>query len=301
MDNRTELIDVAVLEKISSLISQGAEHGFNYIPTTYDDSRGNEYEEAQAKDCLFSAWRHLITALELANFQFLYEEAKKSYEVFKKNPLAYEMGPEDIYLIWPYKIEEFLNVVMTFFESPQSPDRNKILDLKKILGNCETFITNKQIFAWLPCGESDLHDRLENILKCYYPDLERKPAINHPIKKFEPDTGIEVIKTFIEYKYVTNRNDCTRVLDEIYADINGYQHEVFKNILFVINKKSRCFLESEWKSSLKKIKTKMKCDFILLKGSTPTQDDIDLKNQSKTKVTKRKRKAKQNANRYTNK
>ena len=301
MTDKVEIIDDAFIDKISSLISQAADHGYNYIISTDGgDIRGDEYEEYKAKDCLFSAWRHLITALELANFQFLYEEAKKSYEIFKKKPLDYGMA-EEIYLIWPYKIEEFLNVIKTFFEYPQSSEKNKFLDLKKILVNSETFITNKQIFSWLPCDESDIHERLENILKCFYPDLEREPTINHSIKKFKPDTGIETIKTFIEYKYVTNHDDCKRVLEEIYADINGYQHNIFKNILFVIYETSRCFLESNWKSSLKKLKTKMKCDFVLLKGSPSTQDDKDLKNQNKAKVNKRKQKVKQNANKSTKK
>lgn len=75
--------------------------------------------------------------------------------------------------------------------------------------------------------------------------------MSKPIKNFEPDTGLPSLKTLIEYKFISDKNDAKRVSDEIFADISGYASRDWDSLLFVIYETHRVIEEKKWKEHLR--------------------------------------------------
>jgi hypothetical protein len=283
-------IDKSILDEIDIYISKGTKHGDECI--MYDRHSVDAYEEYMAKKYFHLAWRSIITLLEANNLSFLVKEAISEYDLLKKDPLDCAMGSDEPYLIWPCKIELYTEAIKTLYITPTKSDNKKdFLLLTGILKNCDIYATGLEIFAWRPCNEADVHDRIESLLKCYFPDLKRKPVLNKPIKNFEPDSGIPSIRTLIEYKYITNKKESKIIFDQIFADINGYQCDEYDNIIFVIYETDRCFYETEWKTALKNLETKMKLELVLLRGTPPTAEDRALQKSHSQKNVKAKSKA----------
>ena len=111
-------------------------------------------------------------------------------------------------------------------------------------------ITDRKIFESPPCGEKEVHDRIEAVLKCVFPDLKHKPSISKPIKNFIPDTGLPSVKTLIEYKFISNNTDAKRVSDEVLADTRGYFSKEWDKFIYVIYETVRIKPESEWNNLL---------------------------------------------------
>jgi REase_DpnII-MboI len=139
-------------------------------------------------------------------------------------------------------------------------------DLKQILRRAEYVICDKVLFSATPTNETDVHQRLEGILKCYFPDLKTKPRITKPIKNFEPDTGIPSKKTLIEYKFISSTTDAKRVTDEILADASGYKSREWSNLLYVIYESGRVVPAAEWEELLKECHLIDGFDAIVLSG-----------------------------------
>lgn len=70
-------------------------------------------------------------------------------------------------------------------------------DLESILRASVYSITNTKVFSAPPRSESEVHLRLENILRPLFADLLHKPRLPKAIKNFEPDTGLPSIRTLI--------------------------------------------------------------------------------------------------------
>jgi hypothetical protein len=156
-----------------------------------------------------------------------------------------------------------------------------------VLRNCEYSLTSpKGLDA--PSDEPELHERIEAVLRCVYPDLKHKPTITKPIKNFEPDTGIPSVKTLIEYKYVDSTEVLKRVSDEILADTQGYKSKDWKRFIYLIYETKRFQSENKWKSHLVECGNPQNTDVIVIRGEMPTK-----KSKAKKKVTK---KTKNNAN-----
>jgi len=281
-------IDKDLLDEIDAFISKAYSHGNRLIftPREYVD----EYEEYMAKKMLYMSWRQVLALLESNGLSVLLDEAKKEYASFKKDPLDSAMGPEEPYLIWPGKVREYIEVLRTLYIEPSKVDTKEYRSLRNILSNCEVFITDRQIFPWFPCKEDDVHERIEAMLKCHFPELKRKPVLTKPIKNFIPDTGIKSLKTLIEYKYIDSKEYGKEVYDTILTDVSGYQSSDYETIIFVIYETERYFPESDWKTTIKEIKAKMRLEVILLKGTPPQNQDRETKKDHEAKLAKRKKK-----------
>lgn len=195
-------------------------------------------------------WRQVAEMLELA---------KK--EGFGKS----QMGQEEPYLFWSDKIRMFLDGIASI-HGLDNTTASDIRDLKSVLRRCVYSICDTTVFSKPPAKEADVHNRVEAILKCHYADLKRKPALAKPIKNFEPDTGIPSIKTLIEFKFVTTKEEAKRVVDEILADTNGYKSPQWKNLLFVIYETRRVMPEEEWTALLRDCELGPNYDAIVLSG-----------------------------------
>ncbi len=262
------------LEELESLRTRGQTQAERhlYIPEGYhdpDDDRIGIYY-------LDQAWEWLITFLENTGQQYLLAKAKSDFAEYKKNPLASEMGLDEPYLIWPSRLCLYHELLKTLFV-PRPREHGKgnaeFKDLLKILKKCERYLSNPRLFAWAPCREADVHDRIEELLGCYYNRLARKPRINKPITGFDADTGLPEIKTLIEYKYVDSRDTSKRVIQELLADIGGYQSKTYDRFVFVVYETQRFNRDDEWRDAIDSANPNNTVEVVLLKGVRPSEHD----------------------------
>ena len=94
----------------------------------------------------------------------------------------------DAYSYWAGCLRNYLRAVDTTFGSPSASTVTK--DLLDILRESQYSFTDSKCFPALPANETDVHRRLEAVLRCVFQDLRHKPPIGKPIKNFEPDTGL---------------------------------------------------------------------------------------------------------------
>ncbi|MDZ7722878.1 MAG: hypothetical protein U5R06_08730 [candidate division KSB1 bacterium] len=139
-------------------------------------------------------------------------------------------------------------------------------DILEIIRNIHYVITDTKVFHGKPRYESDVHQRIESILKCVFPDLKHKPTLTKQIKNFEPDTGIQSINTLIEYKYLSRSENVSRIADEVLADTRGYTSPEWKRFIYVIYETSRIRPESEWNLFLRQSKIPKNTCIVVLSG-----------------------------------
>jgi hypothetical protein len=123
--------------------------------------------------------------------------------------------------------------------------------LEGILRETAYSITDRNAFGELPRNEEEVHHRIEVVLRCFFPELLHKPRINKQIKYFEPDTALPSIQTLIEYKFVSDENDCRRVVNEILADSRGYTSPDWNVLIFVIYETRPLRSEAQWRQMLR--------------------------------------------------
>ena len=221
------------------------------------------------------AWIMLLDLLERLGHKALLEFAQKDYNDFKKEPSASVMGYEEPFMIWPARLGLHINSLKDLHlpEADLGASLVEIDKLKRLIKNSEYYITQTSVFSWVPCIEDDVHNRIEGILKCSYPDLKRKPPLAKKIKGFIPDTGIPSLRTFIEYKFINNEKEAKAVLDEIFSDISGYKDHEYDRYIFVIYETGRIFNRSDWEEAVASAQAKESIDVIVLQGSPFT--DVD--------------------------
>src|SRR5205809_3587279 len=102
-------------------------------------------------------------------------------------------------------IRQFVWALKTLLPTDEHTTVKK--DLLQIIRNIHYIITDTTVFPGVPKNEKDVHLRIEAILKCVFPDLKHKPTLSKQIKNFEPDSGISSLRTLVEYKYLSRKED----------------------------------------------------------------------------------------------
>jgi len=282
-----------LLEKIYDYIREADRYGQGVLWPGPDDK---EYriEKAIATDNLLSAWRCILTLLEIGGHHFLFEEAKKDLDECRKSPLKYAMGLEEPYLVWVGEAREYLGYIQAI-HAPSDPKSisQQQASLLPLLRRCEKYVVSPKLFAWPPCDEPDIHVRIEELLSCYYSDLRSKPRISKPVKHFEPDTVLPFIKSVVEYKFVNSAEDAKRILDEILADIGGYQSTDNRLIVFAIYETDRFVREEEWQAAIRASKPSNPFEVIVLKGVRFQPNDEQRMKQHREVIKKHLAKRKQ--------
>ena len=177
---------------------------------------------------------------------------------------------------------------------------HSVVSVVDVLRNCEYSLTlSKGMDA--PSNEAELHERIEGILRCVYPDLKHEPEITKPIKNFKPDTGIPSIKTLIEYKYVDSPDVLKRVSDEILADTQGYRSEYWKRFIYLIYETKRFQPEKKWKLHLEECGNPKNTNVIVIRGEMPKNKTKKKKKATGKTAKKTPPKAKKKATRKTTK
>jgi hypothetical protein len=193
------------------------------------------------------------------------ELARNDKEGFTKS----EMGPDDPYSVWLSRIRQYIAAVEVLGEAQHTHSVTK--DLSEIIRASQYTIVDPKLFPDPPKNEDDVHRRIEGILRCVFPDLRHKPALNKPIKNFLPDTGLPSIKTAIEYKFLWKAADVPIIADQILADIAGYHSQDWETIIYVIYEVHRFRPESEWNQLLASSGTMSNVTAIVISGEPPPE------------------------------
>ncbi|MBK8067251.1 MAG: hypothetical protein IPK27_06395 [Rhodanobacteraceae bacterium] len=234
----------------------------------YCDIDSNERSESEevGRYLVERAFIELMVLSEALGLEKTRSEILRTLDQAKTGDLILsKMGSEEPFLVWCSKASQFVQSIASVHGIDES-NFSATIDLKAVLRRTEYVICDRSLFGSVPTKEADVHDRIEAILKCQYPDLKRKPTLSKPIKNFEPDSGIPSIRTLIEYKFVTSKAEAKRVVEEILADTRGYRSPSWSSILFVIYESTRVFPEDEWKSLLKECELTPSNDVIVLSG-----------------------------------
>jgi hypothetical protein len=149
---------------------------------------------------------------------------------------------------------------------PDEPIIAVTKDVLQILRDVHYVIADPKVFGVPPANETDVHLRIEGILRCVFPDLKHKPTLTKQIKNFEPDTGIPSVRTLIEYKFLSRSEDAGIIADEILADTRGYTSPDWKRFLYVIYETNRFRKESEWNQLLRESGVPESTSVIVLSG-----------------------------------
>jgi len=234
-----------------------------------DRYRGREdYDvpEMQIDYYIESAFIHTLVLLDKLNLSRTYEKVSDVFDKAREKGFRVKLqGVDEHYLQWSAEIYGFLQAIGNSYNL--HPFSNLVTkDIVSLLRATLYSITDKNLFAKPPSRESEVHSRIEAVLKCVFPDLKHKPSINKPIKNFEPDTGLPSVRTLIEYKFITNQNDAKRVSDEVLADTRGYFSRDWERFIYVIYEESRIKPETEWIQLLKECGVPNNTQILVLPG-----------------------------------
>ncbi len=176
------------------------------------------------------------------------------------------------------RLRRFLSAVEQFY--PRDEPTKVTKDLLQIIRDIHYTITDSALFPKVPQNETDVHVRIEGILKCVFPDLKHKPTLHKQIKNFEPDTGIPSIETLIEYKYLSRRDAAPVIADEILADTRGYVSNEWSRFVYVIYETKRFKPENDWIQLLRQSDIPESTTVVVLSGEPP-------ENKTKRTTTKK--------------
>lgn len=151
-------------------------------------------------------------------------------------------------LVHALELRTILDAVEVALQEPELEPL--VRELHAVLTRTAYSISDQNAFGSPPSGETDVHNRIEAILKCFYPDCIHKPAVDTFLKNFEPDTGIPSLKTLIEYKFADKAQKARNQVDQLFADVVGYTSERYDRLIFVLYETGRFFSEEQWTQAL---------------------------------------------------
>jgi hypothetical protein len=232
------------------------------------EPHGNDTEaDLLAEYYVELAFNQLLIILEHLRFS---ENYKRVLEMLQKaqggDLLKSSMGIDDPYLVWPHKLRMISDSVSKLY-GEKTASKSDLIKLKGAIKATTYQLCDLAIYGRVPSCEADVHNRIEGILKCVFPDLRTKPTLAKPIKNFIPDSGIPSLKTLIEYKYITCESEAKRIADEILADASAYISQEWKTFLFVIYETKRVKSEADWSALLRACNLTEICDVIVISGS----------------------------------
>lgn len=186
--------------------------------------------------------------------------AKEPKDGFTKS----SAGPDGPYSAWLSRAYQYMAALDTLGGSEVEKTVTK--DLTGIIRATIYPITDTRLFGRAPVSEADVHDRIEGVLRCVFPDLKRKPALSKAIKNFEPDTALPSLATLIEYKFIDSADGVKTIADQILADTRGYVSKEWHTFLYVIYETGRFRPEREWSQLLRDCEIPASTSVVVLSG-----------------------------------
>jgi len=258
-----------VLGAISETVSE-AEKAFDIFINAYGD-RNADYRAEQrgiVEYYIDRAFLELRLFLEARGLPQMLRVVAADHTKAKKNLMASESSPwGDIYSFWAGRLRQYISAVGATFGSVSPSTITK--DVVEILRATVYSITDEGCFPTVPKNEADVHTRIEAVLRCVFPTLRHKPSISKPIKNFEPDTGLPSVKTLIEYKFVSSKEDVKRVADEVLADTRAYVTKEWSQFVYVIYETRRLRPETQWNELLRTSGVAPDTQIIVISGQEP--------------------------------
>jgi len=233
------------------------------------------------------AFIYTLVLLEIHGLKDTYNKIDLLYSEAKSRGFSQsKMGIEDPYLVWASYLDDYLDAVALTFNT----DLNRgifSMDILSILKTVQYTITDPDLFGSSPSNETEVHQRIEGVLRCLFLNLKHKPTLTKPIKNFEPDTGLPSIKTLIEYKFISSKAQAKIVADQVLADTRGYFSREWEKFIYVIYETIRITPESEWKELLSECGVE-NTDIIVISGVPPKkkQKEISTKRKSRLNTSK---------------
>jgi hypothetical protein len=206
--------------------------------------------EMQVEYCIENAFIQTLVLIDRLDLKQTYKELHEIYQKAKKEGFIDTLpGVDGPCFEWSGKLYTYLKAIGNSFNiHPFSTIIST--DIVSILRSSLYSITDEKLFRSPPSCERDVHERIEAVLRCVFPDLKNKPVISKPIKNFEPDTGLPSVRTLIEYKFISSKEDAKRISDEVLADTRGYFSRDWERFIYVIYETSRIKPEAEWNNML---------------------------------------------------
>jgi hypothetical protein len=136
----------------------------------YWDVRAPEDDEEDlVKYFIERAFTQTLVFLEAAGLPHAVAALAKINEEAKEDYSKYSNYSEGVYLVWPAKLEAFLeSIEVTFVRGKQGIVTKELID---ILRATLYSITDRRCFSSPPKDEADVHARIEAVLRCVFPDL----------------------------------------------------------------------------------------------------------------------------------
>lgn len=265
----------AALDAISENIAKARNAFDEYVYMNH------EWELSSSEWHLELAYAKLLVLSEVLQLPRLHAEIADTLKMAKGDLSAGDRDPAgELNLKWSGPASRYHLTLQSIFLTESSQTVTK--DLETIIRGSLYVITNPKIYGFPPQNEADVHNRVQGILQCIFPDLLNKPPLAKPIKNFEPDTGIPSINTIIEYKFVGDRNQVGPTADQILADTRGYSSDKWKSFLYVIYETERFKAETEWRQLLRECGNAENVTAIVLSG-----DSIKKQKRNKKKPTRK--------------
>lgn len=230
------------------------------ISGAYDSGEQNLWRDGTADNVdahiytqhMSRGWQLALSMIEQAGLPAMLHDVKQIQAEYLQTPHAVNVVDGEPYLKWPQKLDEIRSVIAAITgtnEIAPSASEVEYQDLLNVLGKCDMYLCDGKVFK-PPANEGEVHHRLEALLRPMFTGVRPKPPIPKPIKHFIPDTGIDSLNVYIEYKYITSLNDAKKILDQIYADCSGYTTDGNSRLLFVIYETGRYVHQSDWDRAL---------------------------------------------------
>jgi REase_DpnII-MboI len=247
-----------------------AEKAFNNFMDASSSGQSDYREEQEgiANYYLDLAFLELRLFLEANGALQMLQALTADHQEASKNLMKLEMGSwGEPYSFWAGRLRQYVTAVDTTFGTAAPSTVTK--QLVDILRATVYSITDTTCFASPPRDESEVHARIEAVLRCIFLDLRHKPPIGKAIKSFEPDTGLPSLRTLIEYKFIATKGDVKRVADEVLADTRGYVSKEWDNFVYVIYETRRLQPEVQWKELLSASGVSEHTQVLVISGEEP--------------------------------
>jgi hypothetical protein len=257
----------STVTSVHSLLSEAAAASdaicFNPEVRGFEDMLEDRIERA-----IESAFLQLMMLTEALNLSGTHDRIESTYRQAKTAKDGLSAGTQgadgDPELLWYKPLRLFTKSIEAVYGLSGVQTVRK--DLVEILRATQYAITDSRCFSATPQNEADVHNRIEAVLRCVFPDLLHKPLISKPIVNFIPDTGLPSIRTLVEYKFIQTPEQVGRIANEILADTRGYASNEWSSFVYMIYETSRLKPEAEWKQLLKQCLTAEHTEVIVICG-----------------------------------
>jgi hypothetical protein len=236
--------------ELAAALDRVAEHVETASTNIVEAAETDDYmAESIGRWHLNVAYVELLVVAEVLQLPLLRADIAAEYAKAQANPLEVERLEAETYAVAPRAARRIARALQETVAV--EGERTVTRDIESILRAATYSITDTNLFAHPPKNESEVHDRVEGVLRCLFADLQRKPRLPKTIKNFEPDTGLPSLGTLIEFKFISESQQVPNVADQILADTRGYKSREWPHIVFAIYETERFRPEPEWRQALR--------------------------------------------------